>query len=233
MLKSNLYKNIGQDIFITHRDLQACFVSLEVNDISSALGCAKNIFAPIINVSRLYLLAGDNPDHLPDYMDHCPLLGMYAHLGNTDMVSLLLEYNADSNQTNDKGVTPLILASEAGHIDIVQLLIQHGASINSMDSEGKCAMVAAAQAGHLHILEYLLAQTDVLIQRSPLSQPRTLDLGENHISVLPDTSLYGLRLSGSSISELSRSMFDMTSSDGLPSAQNDSKLQWFIPKNLL
>merc|ERR1719369_1093719 len=114
ILKSNLFKNIGQEVFISQRELQAGFVSLSTDDISSALVCTRNIFAPILKVSRLLLLAGGSPDSVTDYMECCPLLGMYAHLGNTDMVSLLLEFNADYNKSNDKGVTPLILASEAG-----------------------------------------------------------------------------------------------------------------------
>ena len=158
ILKSNIYKNIGQEVYFSHRDLQAYFVSLATDDISLALGCTKNIFSPISKVSRLLLLSGANPNHVTDHMDQCTLLGMYSYQGNTDMVSLLLEYGADPNIADQKGVAPLALASSGGHLDVVMLLVQCGAEITRVDNAGVCALVAAAQQGELHVLEYLLAQ---------------------------------------------------------------------------
>merc|ERR1712002_373859 len=89
-------------------------------------------------------------------MGHSP--GMYSYQGNTDMVSLLLEYGADPNIADQKGVAPLALASSGGHLDVVMLLVQCGAEITRVDNAGVCALVAAAQQGELHVLEYLLAQ---------------------------------------------------------------------------
>ena len=158
ILKSNIYKNIGQELYFSHRDLQAYFVSLATDDISLALGCTKNIFSPISKVSRLLLLSGANPNHVTDQMDKCTLLGMYSYQGNTDMVSLLLEYGADPNIADQKGVAPLALASSGGHLDVVMVLVQCGADITRVDNAGVCALVTAAQQGELHVLEYLLAQ---------------------------------------------------------------------------
>jgi len=158
ILKSNLYKNIGQELNFSHRELQAFLVSLAADDISLALGCNRNIFAPIIKVSRLLLLSGGNPNYTTEHMDHCPLLGIYSCQGNTDMVSLLLEYGADANRANARGVAPLALASGSGHLDIVKLLVQCGAQINRVDNEGVCALVMAARGGYLAVLEYLLDQ---------------------------------------------------------------------------
>jgi len=158
ILKSNIYKNIGQELYFSHRDLQAYFVSLATDDISLALGCTKNIFSPISKVSRLLLLSGANPNHVTDQMDKCTLLGMYSYQGNTDMVSLLLEYGADPNIADQKGVAPLALASSGGHLDVVMVLVQCGAEITRVDNAGVCALVMAAQQGELHVLEYLLAQ---------------------------------------------------------------------------
>jgi len=158
ILKSNIYKNIGQEVYFSHRDMQAYFVSLATDDISLALGCTKNIFSPISKVSRLLLLSGANPNHVTDHMDHCTLLGMYSYQGNTDMVSLLLEYGADPNIADQKGVAPLALASSAGHLDVAMVLVQCGAKINRVDDAGVCALVMTAQEGQLPVLEYLLAQ---------------------------------------------------------------------------
>jgi len=167
ILKSNMYKNLGQEGYFSHRELQACFVSFATDDMSAALGCTKNIFAPILKVSRLLLLSGANPNYVTDHMDHCPLLGMYSYQGNNEMVSLLLEFGANTNEANDNRLAPLSLASGAGHLDIVQLLVQFGAKINSVDNKDQCAMVVAAYGGHMDVLEYLLAQDwdmDVTIQ---------------------------------------------------------------------
>merc|ERR1711970_1258808 len=158
ILKSNIYKNIGQELYFSHRDLQAYFVSLATDDISLALGCNKNIFSPISKVSRLLLLSGANPNHVTDQMDKCTLLGMYSYQGNTDMVSLLLEYGADPNIADQKGVAPLALASSGGHLDVVMVLVQCGAEITRVNNAGVCALVMAAQQGELPVLEYLLAQ---------------------------------------------------------------------------
>ena len=158
ILKANINKSPELDVSYSNRDIQAAFLALAIDDVSLALGCTKNIFAPIIKVSRLLLLAGANPNHKTDHMDHCPLIGMYAYQGNTDMVSLLLEYGADPNLANEKGVAPLALAGAEGHVDTVQLLVQCGAQINRVDSDGVCALVMTAQKGQLAVLEYLLGQ---------------------------------------------------------------------------
>jgi len=158
ILKSGMYKNIDQDTFCNHKDLQAHSISLVVNDISSVIGCMKNVFTPITKVSRMLLLSGANPNQLTNYMDSCPLLGLYSYQGNAEMVTLLLEYGADPNLANNKEVAPLAFASGAGHVNIVELLVQCDARINKVDCEGVSALVLAAQHGHLHVLEYLLAQ---------------------------------------------------------------------------
>jgi len=158
ILKANINKSPELDVSYSNRDIQAAFLALAIDDVSLALGCTKNIFAPIIKVSRLLLLAGANPNHKTDHMDHCPLIGMYAYQGNTDMVSLLLEYGADPNLANEKGVAPLALAGGEGHVDTVQLLVQCGAQINRVDSDGVCALVMAAQKDQPTVLEYLLEQ---------------------------------------------------------------------------
>merc|ERR1711892_1601344 len=173
ILKSNIYKNIGQVVYFSHKDLQSYFVSLGTDDISLALGCTKNIFSPISKVSQLLLLAGANPNHVSEHMDHCSLLGMYSYQGNTAMVSLLLEYGADPNIANEKGVAPLSLASGDGHLDVVMLLVQCGAQLNRVDNDGVCALVKAAQKGQLAVLEYLLAQDwheDMFLQQLGLEE---------------------------------------------------------------
>merc|ERR1711963_937331 len=70
------------------------FISLATEDISTALGCPRNIFTPLLKVSRVLLLAGANPNYVTTSLDSSPILGVYAHLGNREMVLLLLDYCA-------------------------------------------------------------------------------------------------------------------------------------------
>ena len=156
LLKANVNKISETDSSYANKEIQAAFVSLTVDDVTVPLGCLRNIYSPIIKVSRLLLLAGADPNNVTDERDQCPILGLHCHLGHVDMVSLLLEYGADPNLTNDRGETPLLLATSSGHLDIVNLLIQCGANILAADSDGVSPVVAAAKAGHLQVLEHLL-----------------------------------------------------------------------------
>jgi len=168
ILKANINKSPELDASYTNKDIQAAFLALAIDDVSLALGCTKNIFAPLVKVSRLLLLAGANPNHITDHMNHSPLLGMYAYQGNTEMVSLLLEYGADPNQTNEKGVAPLALAATGGFLDTMKLLVQCGASINTVDEEGVCALVEAAKRGQLVSMEFLVGldwNVDLMMQQ--------------------------------------------------------------------
>lgn len=158
-LKANLLKNIEHsNISCSYRDMQAALISLATNDISGALGCPKNIFTPLLKVSRLLLMAGADPNYITTSLSCSPLLGIYSHLGNREMVLLLLEYCADVNLTNDRGQAALSLAASAGHLDIVQLLVQAGAQVNKVDDESECALVMAARGGHTQVVELLVAQ---------------------------------------------------------------------------
>ena len=74
-------------------------------------------------MSRLLLLAGADPNHVTDERDQCPILGLHCHHGHVDMVSLLLEYGADPNLTNDRGETPLLLAVSSGRE--IQILLAY------------------------------------------------------------------------------------------------------------
>jgi ankyrin repeat protein len=58
-----------------------------------------------VQVSRLLLMSGAWPDYTSLELEQAPLLAVYSHLGNIDMVSLLLEYSADTNRANNRYCT--------------------------------------------------------------------------------------------------------------------------------
>ena len=137
---------------------QAAFISLATHHISAALGCTRNIFAPLLKVSRVLLLAGADPNYVTTSLEHSPLLAVYAHLGNRDMVLLLLEFCADITATNQQGRTALAMAAAQGHEDITGLLVEAGAQVNRVDEEAECALVLAARGGHSRVVELLVGQ---------------------------------------------------------------------------
>jgi ankyrin repeat protein len=51
-----------------------------------------------------------------------------ASHGNLDIVKLLVERNANVNQSNSYGVTPLMCSVLAGHAHIVRYLLDNGAN---------------------------------------------------------------------------------------------------------
>lgn len=62
-----------------------------------------------------------------------------AFKGRTDMVQILLEFNAALNYVNNGTCTALILASYFGYHDCVKLLLDAGADTTILDADGKTA----------------------------------------------------------------------------------------------
>ena len=59
-----------------------------------------------------------------------------ARSNNPQVISFLLQNNADVNKTNKDGETPLHRGCKIGNLDIVKLLINNGASINLINRFG-------------------------------------------------------------------------------------------------
>ena len=59
---------------------------------------------------------------------YTPLM-IASYKGNTDMVKLLLEYNASVDITNNYNYTALIYACIYGNLDVVKILLKHKANI--------------------------------------------------------------------------------------------------------
>ena len=150
LLKSGLYRSDG-DSPLSPRDLTALHLSLSVGDISSALLSPLNMFSPSVRVTRLLLLAGADPSIVTDQLENSSLLGLYSHLGYTEVVRLLVEWGADLDTTNQSGLSPVCLAAEAGHLHLVRLLLDCGAS---KDSER--LMRAAARGGKDQVVSWIL-----------------------------------------------------------------------------
>ncbi|XP_032688832.1 protein TANC2 isoform X2 [Odontomachus brunneus] len=155
VLKAHVYRNVAQ--CLPSRDLQAIWLTSSSECVSSALCMLRNIYSPNVKVSRLLLLAGASPNHITEYLGNAPALCMYAHEGSVEMVSLLLEFDADVELTNSQGCTALSLAAARGHCDVVRRLAAAGALLGHADMAGQCPLVHAARHGRLSVVGYLLA----------------------------------------------------------------------------
>lgn len=155
ILKAHLYRNAPQNQ--SPRDAQAYWIATSTNCVSSALCTLRNVYSPNIKVSRLLLLAGASSNHITEFLGNAPILCIAAHEGIVPMVSLLLEFGGDVEQTNSQGCTPLILAAAKGHCDVVRQLVAAGSSLGQVDTAQRCALVHAARAGRLNVVKYLIA----------------------------------------------------------------------------
>lgn len=155
ILKAHLYRNAPQTQ--SPRDLQAFWIANVTQCASSALCTLRNVYNPNVKVSRLLLLAGASPNHKTQFLGNAPILCIAAHEGVVAMVSLLLEFGADTEKANSQGSTPLILAASKGHCDVVRQLVAGGSALGQLDTTQRCALVHAAIFGHLKVVKYLIA----------------------------------------------------------------------------
>jgi len=76
--------------------------------------------------------------------------------GNCQLVSALLEAQADASFQDDSGRSLLMLAAGCGHRDVAALLLEAGAPWNALDKENNSAGEYALRGGHTELYERLL-----------------------------------------------------------------------------
>ncbi len=74
-----------------------------------------------------------------------------ARDGRTDIARTLIAANANVNQVEANGVSPLIEAIANNHIDVARLLIDHGADANTMDWWGRTPLWTAVDLRDLEV----------------------------------------------------------------------------------
>jgi ankyrin repeat protein len=81
---------------------------------------------------------------------------------NTNIIDRLISARTNLETTDNKGYTPLILASRLGNLAYVKKFINLGVDINKKDNLGHSAIENALQSGHNNIAEFIL---NVVIRR--------------------------------------------------------------------
>ena len=86
-----------------------------------------------------------------------PLRNAVEH-GNTNAVKYLLQFGAQGNMVNTKGVSPLLLACERNHVDIVEILLNYTADINIETNQKETPLIASCKLGNLQAVNLLLSR---------------------------------------------------------------------------
>ncbi|XP_068100417.1 caskin-1 isoform X2 [Hyperolius riggenbachi] len=79
-----------------------------------------------------------------------------ALIGNTELISLLLEAQAAVDIKDNKGMRPLHYAAWQGKKEPMKLLLKAGSAVNIPSDEGQIPLHQAAQHGHYDVSEMLL-----------------------------------------------------------------------------
>lgn len=90
-----------------------------------------------------------------------------ARADNMNMAKLLLEYNAQVNLVNSRGMSALMYAARGGNLELARMLISRGADVRLRSREGNTACEFALDQGHARVV--MLVQ-EVESQLSDLSK---------------------------------------------------------------
>ncbi len=119
--------------------------------------------------SAEHLLENGGDVELSDKYDNT-LLMLASNYGKTDMVELLLDYDADVDRFVEEikyntdgmgydgtaGHSALLAASSRGHADVIELLLDYRANISQKDPSGNTALMNAAAFSYAETVEVLL-----------------------------------------------------------------------------
>ena len=134
--------------------------------MDSLCGGLSHVHQPADAHARLAKMFVNNGVDLTD------MLLEACNAGDSDVVALLLDLNADANSfNNDEGGRVLDAACDDGFLQIARMLIEHGADINHGDDEGETALTSASGQGHCAIVRLLLdrgATTDCSDHNQPV-----------------------------------------------------------------
>lgn len=107
-----------------------------------------------VDGAKALLLAG-NPPQGRD-LGRRPLTVIAVANGDVPMLSLLLDYGANANETDANGNSPLSHAAALGNIDAVDRLIAAGVQVDWANQQGMTPLMRAAQVGANSVVRRLL-----------------------------------------------------------------------------
>ena len=75
---------------------------------------------------------------------------------DVDMIRDLLRAGQDPNESNEEGVTPLIVACQQGSLSATKLIVKAGGNVNYQDNSGFTPLMETAILGYERIAQFLL-----------------------------------------------------------------------------
>eukprot|EP00439_Symbiodinium_sp_Y106_P007963 s904_g1.t1 len=79
-----------------------------------------------------------------------------AQNGHLDVVSFLLEEDADKDTVTNVGATPVIVAAHGGHLEVVCMLIEKHADKHASSNDGSIAVFVASEKGYIDVVHVLI-----------------------------------------------------------------------------
>jgi len=245
-LSAMVYYQCDLNIQVDHDENTLFMVNLIVDDIETALFCAKNLKKLDLSIKNRYGEDGtslcfklgryelfpfikDNPtfDHnYRDPMNQNTLLLLSAINSAPVMKELLENDPSIINEVNYKNENALIIASKINHIEVVTVLLERGINVNQRDDLGNTALHYAVLTENLYLI-YLLVKKKIDILIKNKEGKSALDLAhelhhEEYIPIL-------MNLSYSSSSSSSPSSSSSSPPPPFPSIDKD-KIQSSINK---
>lgn len=155
------------------------------------LGSSTPLFLAVANghVPMAQLLLQNKPIAQLDLRgrEGWTVLHKASHMGDEEMVTLLLQTGAMVNAEDYKGMRPLHLAAQGGYIEVVRLLLLSHADVYATTTDQFTSLDHAVRNGHLEVSKMLLdegAQINHCAQDSWTALLRAARSGYEHIVAL-------------------------------------------------
>ncbi|HAD70684.1 MAG TPA: hypothetical protein DCF94_01550, partial [Gammaproteobacteria bacterium] len=124
-------------------------------------------------------------------------LSLAAMNGNGELVELLLDAGAYSNESLEGGETILMIAARAGSLKAVKALLAAGADFNAQEQRGQTALMWAAAEGHTSVVKALIdAGGNINRKLGSGFTPLFFSVREGHIGVALALIEAGVDLNG-------------------------------------
>lgn len=140
------------DLLLAHGAGKINFPGTNYSSLSTALTSACN--RGDVPLVRQLLKLGANPN-APLWV---PALSWAAQSGQTEIIQLLIKYEADVNGRSYDGRTPFLYAANSGHTEAMRLLLANGARRSVFFDDGNDALMTTASHGYLEPTRFLLDQ---------------------------------------------------------------------------
>ena len=134
----------------------------------------------VLHLQADYILA--LLDHGADIHNKDTYYGMTAlhwasHVGDLNIVNILLARGSDPESHNNAGQTPFFLAVQESHIDCAHALLDHGADMNVKGPHGLTPLHHASATNDIRIISELMKQHTAVERSEPMVTLKYNNLG--------------------------------------------------------